>query len=257
MNYDMNRPWGPEMNDGADPRRLGREGRRGGRRGDRNFEGGRPDEQPGGFGPEGFGPEGPRRGHGRGRGREGFGPGFGPRAFGSGFAPEGPGFGPGPFHGPGRRGGGRARRGDVRLAVLALLAEAPANGYQIIQALDERTSGLWKPSPGAIYPALSQLEDEGLIAPDTRDGQKVFTLTEAGQKAAAEVDPKPWETVNSEFGPKDAEGAASFWKEFGTLALAAKSVAASGSPEQLKAATEAIQATKRKLYGLLAEEPQA
>ncbi|GAA1077573.1 PadR family transcriptional regulator [Tsukamurella spumae] len=132
------------------------------------------------------------RGEGRGRGRgRGFGPGgpgFGP----GGFGPGGPGFGPGgpgPFGpgGPGRgRGRGRGRRGvqrgDVRIAVLRLLETEPMHGYQIVSSIEERTAGAWKPSPGAIYPTLSQLEDEGLITIERENGRKVATLTTAGRE---------------------------------------------------------------------------
>ena len=61
--------------------------------------------------------------------------------------------------------GPRVKRGDVRAAALALLAEEPPNGYQIIQEISERSGGVWRPSPGSVYPALQQLEDEGLIRP--------------------------------------------------------------------------------------------
>src|SRR5947209_20486995 len=84
----------------------------------------------------------------------------------------------GPFGGPGwgphRRGFGRARRGDVRLALLRLLAEAPRNGYQLIQAIEERSGGLWRPSPGSVYPTLAQLEDQGLIRSADSDGTRRF-----------------------------------------------------------------------------------
>src|SRR5437588_6074187 len=65
----------------------------------------------------------------------------------------------GPGWGPHRRGRGRARRGDVRLALLRLLAEEPRNGYQLMQAIEERSEGFWRPSPGSVYPTLAQLED--------------------------------------------------------------------------------------------------
>src|SRR5580693_5727276 len=68
-------------------------------------------------------------------------------------------FGPGGPRGRGRR----ARRGDIRTAALLLLAEEPRNGYQIMQEVQERSGGVWSPSPGSVYPALQQLEDEGLI----------------------------------------------------------------------------------------------
>ena len=89
----------------------------------------------------------------------GFG-GFGPGRGGFGFDPRG-GFG---FGGPrGRRGGGRrGKRGDVRAAILMLLADRPMHGYEMIQEIAERSSGLWRPSPGSVYPTLQLLVDEGL-----------------------------------------------------------------------------------------------
>jgi len=141
-------------------------------------------------------PEGPGRARGRGRsGRRhggrfgGYGPGFG--------GPFGPGdFGPG--FGPR---GGRARRGDVRAAILALLAEEPMHGYQLIQEIARRSDGVWRPSAGSVYPALSQLEDEGLVRPQVTEdegGKKVFVLTEAGQSYVREHADEladPWDTV--------------------------------------------------------------
>src|SRR5437764_12202301 len=108
--------------------------------------------------------------------------GFGPGPFGD--------IGPGPFGwGRGPRGRGRkARRGDIRTAALLLLAEEPRNGYQIMQVLEERSGGVWRPSPGSVYPALSQLEDEGLIRSEDRDGRKVFALTDASRAQVAERD---------------------------------------------------------------------
>ena len=120
----------------------------------------------------------------------------GPMGFGAGGAGWG-------GRGGGRAGGGRpwgrARRGDVRSAILALLSERPMHGYEIIAELSERTEGLWRPSPGSIYPTLRLLEDEGLITvqPDDAGGKKRFSLTEEGQRAAAEVAKgrAPWDQV--------------------------------------------------------------
>lgn len=198
-----------------------------------------------------------RRGRGEGRGPRG------PRGFG-GFGPMGPmgpmgpgGFGPGGPGFPGGPGGrrGRARRGDVRQAILALLAEQPMNGYQIIQTLAERTNGVWKPSPGAIYPAISQLLDEALIENHEAEGFKGFRLTGAGAAAAAEVTVKPWEAVNAESG-HDAEGAAEMWQAFAGLGAALKSATIAGSPGQLADAAALLHETRRKLFGILAEQPR-
>ena len=91
------------------------------------------------------------------------------------------GFGPGGPRGRGRK----ARRGDIRTAALLLLAEEPRNGYQIMQEVEERSDGVWRPSPGSVYPALQQLEDEGLIRSEESDGRKLFALTDAGRKVVA------------------------------------------------------------------------
>ena len=160
--------------------------------------------------------------------------------------------GPGPHRGgPGGRGGRRARRGDIRQAILLLLAEEPRNGYGLMQEVDERSNGLWRPSPCSVYPALSQLEDEGLIHPVEHEGQKAFSLTDAG---AAHVEEnrekmgKPWET--------EGRGGSSELRQLRdssrTLAVAAMQVAQTGSPEQLKAANEIIEGARKELYRLLA-----
>ena len=138
---------------------------------------------------------GGEHGQGRGRFRDGggrFGEGRGP--FGGGRGP----FGGFPFGGP------RAKRGDVRAGILALLNEEPRNGYQIIQELGGRSGGAWRPSPGAVYPALQQLEDEGLIAAEGRDGKRAFALTEAGHLAYLAANPEgadaPWEALRGGIG---------------------------------------------------------
>src|ERR1700680_5310925 len=120
--------------------------------------------------------------------------GFGPGPFGD--------FGGGPFGGVGRcpRAGGRkARRADIRTASLLLLAEEPRNGYQIMQEVEERSDGVWRPSPGSVYPALQQLEDEGLIRSEEADGRKLFALTDAGRafvKERGTDKAAPWEEVS-------------------------------------------------------------
>jgi DNA-binding PadR family transcriptional regulator len=103
-----------------------------------------------------------------------------------------------PFGAGGPWGGGpRARRGDVRAGILALLAEQPMHGYQVIQELDERSDGMWRPSPGSVYPTLQLLEDEGLITAAEIEGKRVFSLTDAGRTAAAKrTDGPPWEQMS-------------------------------------------------------------
>ncbi len=100
-------------------------------------------------------------------------------------------------------GGGRARKGNVRAAILVLLAEEPRNGYQIIQEINERSGGAWKPSPGAVYPALQQLADEGLIAGDEAGGRRTFHLTDEGRAHVEENADRlaePWAEMTPDFG---------------------------------------------------------
>ena|SRR6478672_3748865 len=165
-------------------------------------------------------------------------------------------FGPG---GPGRnyyyfrggRGGKRARRGDIRSAILLLLAEEPRNGYGLMQEIEERSGGIWRPSPGSVYPALSQLEDEGLVRVVEEEGRKTFTLTDEGNahvEAGRERMGTPWETVGEgtpdEF--HDLRRAAQ------GLAVAAMQVAQIGNKEQLEEAKKVLEDARRALYRLLA-----
>src|SRR5690606_14867683 len=94
-----------------------------------------------------------------------------------------------------RTGGSRMARGDVRAAVIALLAEQPMHGYQIIAEIGERSGGAWKPSAGSVYPTLQLLADEGLISAEEQNGRKTYSLTDAGIAASEEAAdrPAPWE----------------------------------------------------------------
>jgi DNA-binding PadR family transcriptional regulator len=86
--------------------------------------------------------------------------------------------------------GGRARffeSGEVRLAILSLLSEGPKHGYQLMKELEERSGGLYRASAGSVYPTLQQLEDEGLILAEQREGKRVYSLTEAGRAELAKV----------------------------------------------------------------------
>lgn len=177
-------------------------------------------------------------------------PGFGPGPGGP-FGAGGP-FGPGgPMHGGRGRGRG-GRRGHVRTSILALLAEAPLNGYQIMQQLAERTGGAWKPSPGTVYPTLSQLEDEGLIEAFENDGQKAYRLTEAGRQSADGIEQTPWDLVNERLGGFNPDRMKALWTEFGLTAGALKEFSRAATPDQVDAATKLVAETRRKLYGLLA-----
>ncbi len=164
----------------------------------------------------------------------------------------------GPFGGfGGPRGRGRkARRGDIRTAALLLLREEPRNGYQIMQEVQERSGGVWRASPGSVYPALQQLEDEGLIRSQDIDGRKLFVLTDEGRALVSERDaeqPAPWEQMSGDVSDR--------YHELGKLmreaAFAFAQVMRTGSEAQLAAAQKVLAATRRDLYGILADgEPQ-
>ncbi len=167
----------------------------------------------------------------------------------------------------GRRGvfgplfGGRGpmvRRGDVRAAVLALLAEQPMHGYQVMQELTERSRGAWRPSAGSIYPTLQQLEDEGLVRAEERDGRRVFTLTDAGRAQAAQDQPgrsggrgpRPWDYARAD----DRSELGSLFRQ---VAEATMQVADVGTPDAKSRARDILVETRRALYRLLAEDDAA
>src|ERR1700732_2065748 len=175
--------------------------------------------------------------------RHGFGPGPGP--FGD--------FGPWAGWGRGPRGRGRkARRGDIRTAALLLLAEEPRNGYQIMQEVEQRSEGVWRPSPGSVYPALAQLEDEGLIRSEQIEGRKLFVITDEGRALLAERDseaPAPWEQISGEVSDEAFE-AKHLLRD---VAVAFTQVIRTGSDAQVGKAREVMNRTRKDLYRILAD----
>jgi len=160
---------------------------------------------------------------------------------------RGAGFGP-------RRGRRRASRGDVRAAVLALLAEEPQHGYAVIGQLAERSGGLWRPSPGSIYPVLAALEEEGLVTSDTTDGRKVFSLTDAGRTYVAENADEvrePWTPAQS----RHRDRAIVLFDAVRSLGSAAKEVARNGSDAEVDQARGVLDEARRSLYRILAADP--
>jgi len=171
---------------------------------------------------------------------------------------HGPHPGPGPnwfwgFGGPWRAWGGgwgRARRGNVRVAVLALLAERPMHGYEIIGELSERTEGLWRPSPGSIYPALALMEDEGLVTTEVAEpgGKRKYSLTDKGRAAAAAFPQAPWEQVAAGVTPS----ARALRHAVGRLMPAVGQVFTSGVPRFYDEAIKVLDDARRQLYAILA-----
>lgn len=174
------------------------------------------------------------------------------RQRGFGFRPP---FPPPGHHGHGEFGRGRGRgrsgrRGNVRAAVLALLSERPMHGYEMIQELEGRTGGIWRPSPGSIYPTLQLLEDEGLIVSESDSGRRRFTLTEAGQVEATQAAQNaPWE----EYADDTVSQAQDFRDATFGIMNALRQVGFNGTPQQRTRALEVLTETKRKLYAILAE----
>jgi DNA-binding PadR family transcriptional regulator len=168
-----------------------------------------------------------------------------------GFGPPGRGFGPRGGLGPGHFGGRRAGRGDIRAAILALLAEQPMHGYQVIREIGERSEGAWTPSPGSVYPTLQQLTDEGLVRSSETDGKRVYELTDEGRgEAEKRSGTLPWEEA--------AEGADDDLVALRELVFqvvaATRQVAHAGSKAQLASAQEILRTARKSLYRLLAED---
>ena len=189
---------------------------------------------------------GPRRRHGWGDDRDagGWRPGPPPPPFG----PDGPPWGRGP----------RTRRGDIRTALLFALSQGAAHGYELIQRLEERTGGRWRPSPGSVYPTLQLLEDEGLAASTEQDGKRVYTLTEAGQTELRgrmeRPDGAPWAFRQADGAGGDADPREELREAVGLLHMAARQVASAGTAEQIATAVAAVDEVRKRLYQLLAEQ---
>jgi DNA-binding PadR family transcriptional regulator len=159
--------------------------------------------------------------------------------------------GPGGPGGGGRgRGRGRARRGDVRAAMLLLLEGQPQNGYQLIQEIERRTDGLWKPSPGSVYPALQQLEDEGLVRATETEGRRAYELTEEGRQYVDTNRDELADPFAAVRGGMD-EGVMDLRGLIPQVAAAALQVAAAGHTDE---ARKILTDARRALYTVLAED---
>ena len=162
------------------------------------------------------------------------------------------GFGP-PFGGPPFGRGPRARRGDVRAALLVLLAEEPRNGYGLMQEIESRSRGVWRPSPGSVYPALQQLEDEGLVRSVESGGRRQYELTDEGRAYVEENREKlaePWAEVAGEMG----SGVFELRSVASQVTAALMQVAFAGSEAQVEEAKKVLADTRRALYRILAED---
>jgi DNA-binding PadR family transcriptional regulator len=156
------------------------------------------------------------------------------------------------FFGPPPWAGRRARRGDVRTAVLAVLGDKPLHSYDVIRELEERSGGMWSPSPGSVYPTLQMLEDEGLVTSEEQDGKKIYPLTEAGRKELEERRKRaggaaPWDLGGV---PEDFVKLRDAGFQLGAAAM---QVARAGDKTHVEKATEILTEARRKIYEILAQ----
>ena len=144
------------------------------------------------------------------------------------------------------------QRGDIRTAVLAILTEEPGHGYDVIQRLEEKTDGAWRPSPGSVYPTLQLLEDEGLVRSVERDGKRVFEITEPGRQEAAQrieaAGGTPWEIAGND------DGGGDFRNNVRQLVVAATQVKRAGNQEQVERMLEILKRARKEIYTMLADD---
>jgi DNA-binding PadR family transcriptional regulator len=149
-----------------------------------------------------------------------------------------------------KRAGSRAGRGELRTAILALLAERPMHGYQIIREIEERSGGNWKPSAGSVYPTLQLLADEGFVSAEESNGRKIYSLTEAGREDVNSTETSSLWGSGAEAGP----GFGALPKAGMELAQAAAQVGRSGTPKQVQEAIAVLEDARRRIYTILARD---
>jgi DNA-binding PadR family transcriptional regulator len=156
---------------------------------------------------------------------------------------------------PGGRGRGRGRiqRGDVRTAILLVLADEAMHGYQIMQAVSDRTGGAWRASPGAVYPTIAQLEDEGLVTTREEGGRRLVTLTSEGRTYVEERSAR----LGDPFAAfADRPTGPDLREPLHELQAAARQILSTGNAAQVEAAAQVLARARRSLYLILAGEPE-
>ncbi|CAN5225328.1 PadR family transcriptional regulator [soil metagenome] len=152
--------------------------------------------------------------------------------------------------------GAKVRRGDVRAAILDVLAVEPMNGYQVIQQIAERSAGAWKPSPGSVYPTVQQLEDEGLVEGTDSEGRRLLRLTDAGREYVEEHPDElaaTWRAFDDAAAAESEAETHELKPVIGQMMAAVWQIVVSGTKQQQAEAAEILADTRRKLYGLLAD----
>jgi DNA-binding PadR family transcriptional regulator len=145
-------------------------------------------------------------------------------------------------------GGRRMPRGAVRAAILSALRDAPANGYEVMHRLEDMSGGLWRPSPGSVYPHLQMLEDEGLVRATDVEGSRSYQLTDTG-RAEADAVPLPWSHAG-----EGGDAVRSLRLAAAQLVSAAKQLSAAGDIEQVRRGVTVVQRARKDLYQILAED---
>jgi DNA-binding PadR family transcriptional regulator len=142
------------------------------------------------------------------------------------------------------RGGGRARRGDMKFLILEVLAEGPRHGYDIITELESRSNGRYRPSPGSVYPTLTLLEEGGYLTGETADGKRVFSITAAGRELLTK---KPADAGIDDDDGIDLRGSA---LKLGAAVMQAARASDAGSQQKVR---DILDAARREIYKILAE----
>jgi DNA-binding PadR family transcriptional regulator len=169
-------------------------------------------------------------------------------------------FGGGPFGGPfgddpfGGEGGPRRRhrRGDIKFALLELLAEQPRHGYDLIKELESRYAGFYRPSPGTVYPTLQLLEDEGHLTSEQVEGKRIYTITESGRQLLAERQAGEGEGHPGFRHGAGGEGLDALRRNSMALVEVVMQAARHGTPDQVRAVTQVLDGARREVYRILA-----
>jgi DNA-binding PadR family transcriptional regulator len=141
------------------------------------------------------------------------------------------------------------RPGDIRRAILSVLQDSPAHGYAVMRRLEDLSGGLWRPSPGSVYPHLQMLEDEGMVRSSDQDGTRTFTLTDAGVAEAANGTAHPWQG-----GRENDDQIPTLRLAVTQLLSAAKQLSSAGEHAQVERGIAVVQKARRELYQILAED---
>jgi DNA-binding PadR family transcriptional regulator len=132
----------------------------------------------------------------------------------------------------------------VKFFILEILEEGPRHGYDIITALEQKSGGRYRPSPGSVYPTLQLLEDGGFATAEAVDGKRVYTITDAGR---ALLKTRPPETG------EEPGGQADLWEAFAKFATAVRQAAMVGDPPVREKLREVLNKARREVYTLLAD----